>query len=123
MAERSSAQTIDDYIAEFPESTQAVLQQVRELIHATAPDAVETIAYAIPTFDLKKKHLVHFAAFTKHIGFYPTPSGIDEFKKDLAPYATAKGTAQFPLSEPIPTDLIRRIVEFRVSEVTKKASA
>lgn len=123
MAERSGAQSIDEYIAEFPESTQAVLREIRQLIHETAPDAVETIAYAIPTFDLKKKHLVHFAAFAKHIGLYPTPSGIEAFKDELAPYPSAKGSVQFPLSEPMPTDLIRRIVEFRVNEVTKKASA
>ena len=89
------------------------------MIHDTAPEAVETIAYAIPTFDLNGKHLVHFAAFAKHIGFYPTPNGIEAFKDDLAPYSTAKGSAQFPLGKPIPNDLIRRIVEFRVREVAR----
>lgn len=121
MAERSGATTIDEYIAEFPPEVQSVLQGVRQLIHETAPDATETIAYAIPTFDLNGKHLVHFAAFKEHIGLYPTPSGMVTFADELAPYKSGKGSAQLPLSEPMPMDLIRRIVEFRMGELAAKA--
>jgi uncharacterized protein YdhG (YjbR/CyaY superfamily) len=112
-----NAGSIDEYIAGFPPEVQARLTQVRELIRATAPDATETISYAIPTFDLNGKHLVHFAAFAKHVGFYPIPTGMEEFKEELEPYKQGKGSVQFPLDEPLPLDLIRRIVEFRVGEV------
>ncbi len=119
---RSQATSIDEYILEFPPETQEVLKQLRELIHEIAPDAVETISYAIPTFDLKGKHLVHFAGFAHHVGLYPTPSGLNAFEEELKPYRSGKGTAQFPLGEPLPMDLIRRIVEFRVEEVERKAA-
>jgi uncharacterized protein YdhG (YjbR/CyaY superfamily) len=111
---------IDGYIAGFPAETQRVLGEVRALIRSIAPGAVETISYAIPTFDLNKKHLVHFAAFEKHIGFYPTPSGIEAFKEELKPYKSAKGSVQFPLDQPMPVDLIRRMVQFRVDEILRK---
>jgi len=122
MSNRSSAATIDEYIAEFQPEVAAVLQEVRAIIRTAAPDATETIAYAIPTFDMRKRHLVHFAGYSEHIGFYPTPDGIEAFKEELASYKSAKGSVQFPLSEPLPTDLIRRIVEFRVEQVSGKAS-
>ncbi len=123
MPDRSSATSIDEYIAEFPLETQKLLEQMRSLIREIVPpDATETISYAIPTFDLNGKHLVHFAGFAKHIGLYPTPDGLEEFKDALAPYKTGKGSVQLPLDEPLPVDLIRRIVEFRVSEVTRKTS-
>lgn len=122
MATRSTASTIDEYIAEFPAKTQVLLEKMRALIKATAPDATETIAYAIPTFDLNGKHLVHFAGYAKHIGLYPTPSGLVAFEAELKPYKSGKGSAQFPLDQPLPTDLIRRIVEFRVGENTRKSS-
>ena len=93
-----------------------MLEELRALIKASAPDATETISYAIPTFDLNGRHLVHFAGYAKHIGFYPTGSGIEAFKDELQPYKSAKGSVQFPLGRPLPTDLIRRIVEFRVQE-------
>ena len=92
---------------------------MREVIRAGAPDAVETISYAMPTFDLHG-HLVHFAAFKNHIGLYPTPTGIERFEEELAPYKGGKGSLRFPLDEPLPLDLIRRIVEFRVLENTAK---
>ena len=117
MATRSTARTIDEYVAEFPPRTREALEQVRALVKDTAPEATETISYAIPTFDLKGKHLVHFAGYARHIGFYPVPSGMEAFKEELAPYKQGKGSVQFPLSEPMPTDLIRRIVEFRVGEI------
>jgi uncharacterized protein YdhG (YjbR/CyaY superfamily) len=113
---RSSATTIDEYIAEFPPGTQRVLQEMRELIRAHAPEATETISYAMPTFDLNRRHLVHFAGYERHIGFYPIPSGMEAFKEELSRYKTGKGSVQFPLDQPLPRELIRRIVEFRVAE-------
>lgn len=121
MTNRSAATSIDSYIAEFPAETQAVLQALRALIRTAAPEATETISYAMPTFDLNG-HLVHFAAFKSHIGFYPTPAGIEAFKEELRPYKTAKGSVQFPLGKPLPMDLIRRIVEFRVRQNSGKAA-
>jgi uncharacterized protein YdhG (YjbR/CyaY superfamily) len=108
---RPTANSIDDYIARFPEETQTLLSQVRALIRVAAPDAVETISYAIPTFDLGGRHLVHFAGYARHIGFYPTGRGIEAFKDELRPYKSGKGSVQFPVDQPLPTDLIRRIVE------------
>lgn len=119
MASRSTARTVDEYIAELPPETRKVLEEMRALIKASAPGATEKISYAIPTFHLNG-NLVHFAAFEKHVGFYPTPSGIEAFKEELKPYKTAKGSVQFPLGQPLPSDLIRRMVEFRVRENTDK---
>jgi uncharacterized protein YdhG (YjbR/CyaY superfamily) len=120
MASRSTAQTIDEYIAGFPPETQRVLEEMRALIRTAAPGATETISYAIPTFDLNGRHLVHFAGYAKHVGFYPVPSAMEAFKEELEPYRSGKGSAQFPLGQPLPTDLIRRIVAFRVAENTRK---
>jgi uncharacterized protein YdhG (YjbR/CyaY superfamily) len=122
MPARSTARSIDEYIGEFPAETQVVLQQVRALIRETAPGATETISYAIPTFDLNGKHLVHFAGYAKHVGFYPVPSAMEAFKEELEPYRSGKGSAQFPLGRPLPADLIRRIVAFRVTELTGRAA-
>ena len=122
MTQRSSANSIDEYIAEFPAETQAVLEEMRALIRGAAPDATETISYAIPTFDLNGRHLVHFAGYAKHVGFYPTRSGIEAFRDELKPCKSAKGSVQFPLGQPLPTDLVRRIVEFRVRESGPTAS-
>jgi uncharacterized protein YdhG (YjbR/CyaY superfamily) len=122
MANRSSANSIDEYIAGFPPETQKVLEELRALIKASAPDATETISYAIPTFNLNGRHLVHFAGYERHIGLYPAPSGVEAFKEELKPYKSGKGSAQFPLGKPLPSDLIRRIVEFRVGENTRKAA-
>jgi uncharacterized protein YdhG (YjbR/CyaY superfamily) len=121
MTNRTTARTIDEYIAEFPPETQQVLVEIRDLIKATAPGATETISYAIPTFDLNG-HLVHFAGYERHIGFYPTGSGIEAFAEELKPYKRGKGSVQFPLGQPLPTDLIRRIVAFRVAENAGRAS-
>jgi uncharacterized protein YdhG (YjbR/CyaY superfamily) len=120
MASRATAGSIDAYIAGFPAETQTVLEELRALIKTAAPDATETISYAIPTFDLNGKHLVHFAGFKKHIGFYPTENGIEVFKEEIAHYKWAKGSVQFLLDRPLPRDLIRRIVEFRVRECASK---
>jgi uncharacterized protein YdhG (YjbR/CyaY superfamily) len=111
----SAPQTIDDYIAGYPADVQAILQQIRQTIHETAPEATEAISYGMPTFKLNG-NLVHFGAFKNHIGFYPVPSGMEAFKDELAAYKQGKGSVQFPLDKPMPLDLIRRIVEFRVQE-------
>ena len=116
MAARSTASSIDEYIAGFPAQTQKVLAEMRALIKASAPDATETISYAIPTFDLNGRHLVHFAGYARHVGFYPIPTGLDAFRDELKPYKQGRGSVQFPLGKPLPVDLIRRIVEFRVRE-------
>lgn len=107
--------TIDAYISGFPDEVQVILQKIRKLIQEAAPDAEEAIRYQIPTFILGQ-NLVHFAAFEKHIGFYPAPSGIEQFKDALAKYKSAKGSVQFPLGLPIPYALIKKIVKFRVRE-------
>jgi uncharacterized protein YdhG (YjbR/CyaY superfamily) len=120
--DRTGATSIDEYIAGFPAATQAILEQVRATIRDAAPEAEETINYAIPTFTLKG-NLVHFAGFKNHIGFYPAPSGIEKFKAELAAYESAKGSVKFPLDQPMPYDLIREIVKFRVAENLQKAEA
>ena len=111
----ATSTTIDTYIAGFPEDVQAILQQIRQTIHETAPEATEAISYGMPTFKLNG-NLVHFGAFKSHIGFYPVPSGMAAFEKELPAYKQGKGSVQFPLNQPMPLDLIRRIVEFRVQE-------
>ena len=114
--------TIDEYIAGFPPDVQEILQKIRATIRHAAPDAEEAISYQMPTFKLHG-NLVHFAAFKNHIGFYPVPTGIEKFKKELSAYKTAKGSVQFPLDQPMPYGLISRIVKFRVKENLAKAKA
>jgi uncharacterized protein YdhG (YjbR/CyaY superfamily) len=111
--------TIDEYLESFPSSTQSKLKQLRSLIKRIAPGAQEKISYQMPTFYLNG-NLVHFAAHANHIGFYPTPSGIENFKKELSRYKNSKGAVQFPLDEPLPVRIIERIVKFRVRENSKK---
>jgi uncharacterized protein YdhG (YjbR/CyaY superfamily) len=113
---------IDEYIAGFPEDIQVILERIRTTIHQAAPSTEETISYQMPTFRLEG-NLVHFAAYKKHIGFYPTPSGIEKFKEEISAYKWAKGSVQFPLNQPIPYDLIGRIVTFRVQENLARAKA
>jgi uncharacterized protein YdhG (YjbR/CyaY superfamily) len=115
---RTQFDSIDEYIAAFPEPVRSSLDEMRRTIHEAAPDAKEAIAYQIPTFRLKGRNLVHFAAFKNHIGFYPTSSGVAAFEAELSPRVIGKGSVQFPLGEPIPHDLVRRIVAFRVNEVS-----
>ena len=110
--------SIDTYIATFPQDTQKILQQVRKTIRAAAPDAQEKIGYQMPTFFLNG-NLVHFAAYENHIGFYPTPRGIEAFKTELSVYKGAKGSVQFPIDRPMPLKLITKIVKFRVAQNTK----
>lgn len=107
--------TIDEYIATFPEEVQKILQELRSTIKASAPDAEEKISYQMPTFFLKG-NLVHFAAYKNHVGFYPTPSGIEKFQQELSKYEGAKGSVKFPIDLPLPLTLIKKIVEFRVLE-------
>jgi len=111
---------IDEYIALFPEEIQEILTKIRKIIKENAPEASEKISYQMPTFFLNG-NLIHFAAFKHHIGLYPTPTGIDAFKEELSKYKGAKGSVQFPLDQPIPYDLIKRIVIYRVEESTKIA--
>lgn len=110
---------IDEYIKTFPSSVQGKLQQIRNLVHKLAPTAVETISYGMPTFKLNGKNLVHFAGYKSHIGFYPTPSALTAFEKELSIYKTSKGTAQFKLDEDLPLKLIEQMVKFRINENLK----
>lgn len=114
-----SPSTIDEYIQSFPKEVQTILTNVRNTIREAAPNSSEAIRYAIPTF-IQGGNLVHFAAFRSHIGFYALPSGNTKFQKELANYKVGKGSIQFPLDKPIPFDLIRKIVKFRIQENTLK---
>lgn len=111
---------IDSYISQFPANVQAILQKVRETIHHAAPDAEETISYQMPAF---RQHaiLVYFAAWKKHIGLYPPISGDKSLENSVARYAGPKGNLQFPLDEPIPYDLIERVVKLRLKQDAVKA--
>jgi|SRR5687767_14632394 len=115
--------TIDEYIAGFPKDVQEILEKLRVTIRKAAPDAEETISYAIPTFTLKGKYLIYFAGYKKHIGVYPVPAGGAELNEELSVYQTGKGTLQFPLDKPIPYDLISKIVKLRVKENLAKAES
>lgn len=117
---RSNYQTIDEYIKTYPKDIQVLLEKVRQTIRRAAPEAVEAIDYQMPTFKLNGKNLVHFAGWKHHIGFYPVPSGIEAFKKELSQYKMAKGSVQFPLNKPMPLELISKIVKFRVNENKEK---
>ena len=112
--------SIDEYIATFSKEVQTILQELRATIKAAAPDAEEKISYQIPTFALKG-NLVHFAAWKTHVGFYPGANGVKTFAQELAKYETAKGSVRFPIKDPLPHELIRNIVKFRVVENLKLA--
>lgn len=114
-----SIETIDEYISEFPDNIQKILKKIRSIIKKNAKGSSEAIKYGMPTFVLNG-NLVHFAAFKNHIGFYPTPSAVSHFSKELKDYKAAKGSIQFPLEKNIPYGLIERIVIFRVRENIKK---
>lgn len=107
---------VDNYIATFPKETQILLQKIRAIIKEAVPDAIESISYGMPGYKLNKKPLVYFAGYEKHIGFYATPSGHMEFKAELSKYKQGKGSVQFPLDQPIPFNLIKRMVTFRAKE-------
>jgi len=122
-AGKSVPKSIDEYISRFSPDVQHTLEELRMAIRKAAPEAEEKISYQMPTFALKG-NLVHFAAFKNHIGFYPVPSGIEAFRKELAPFIKGKGTVQFPLNEPVPYDLVKKIVIFRTREnLAKKKQA
>ena len=117
---KSTVKDIDAYIAGFPKEIQQILEELRNAIRKSAPNAIETINYQVPTFTLNG-NLVHFAAFKNHIGFYPAPSGIEAFKKELSVFEGAKGSVQFPIDKPLPLSLVTKIVKFRVKENLEKA--
>lgn len=116
------AETIDAYIAEFPPEQQKIMQQVRQTIRAAAPEATEAMSYGMPTFKLAG-NLVHFAAWKTHLGFYPAPSALVQFSKELSGYTGSKGAVQFPYDQPMPLDLITRMTKFRVQENLAKQKA
>jgi uncharacterized protein YdhG (YjbR/CyaY superfamily) len=117
---RSEPKDIDEYIAGFPMDVEEILEEIRTTIRKAAPDAEETIKYQMPTFTLNG-NLVHFAAYKKHIGFYPAPRGVEKFKQALSAYEGAKSTVRFPLDKPIPFGLISKIVKFRVKKSLERA--
>lgn len=119
---RAAAKNIDEYIAGFPQHVRELLEKMRMTIRKAGPRAEERISYQIPCFT-EEGNLVHFAAFKKHIGFYPTSSAVRQFKKELSVYEGAKGSVRFPLDQPIPYGLISKIVKFRVKENLAKAKA
>ncbi len=121
-ANQIKANNIDEFIAGYPKEIQKLLQQIRKTIQKAAPDAEEAIKYGIPTFTLNG-NLVHFSAFKNHIGFYPAPSGLEAFKKELSKYEGSKGTVRFPLDKPLPLDLITKIVKYRVKKNLEKSTA
>ncbi len=108
---------VDEYIKSFPENIQEKLKEIRNLVKKIAPNTTETISYGMPTFKLNGKNLVHFAGYKSHIGFYPTPSALTNFEKELSNYKTSKGTAQFKLDEDLPAKLIEKMVQFRIKEL------
>ena len=114
-AHKREFRTIDEYIATFPKNIQNILKEMRQAIKESAPEAEEAISYQMPTFKLKG-NLVYFAAFKNHIGFYPTSSAVEAFKKELSAYEVSKGTVRFPLDKPIPLDLVKKMVRYRVKE-------
>jgi uncharacterized protein YdhG (YjbR/CyaY superfamily) len=118
---RRAPKDIDEYIDQFPEDVQKVLQKIRALINEVVPNAEEKISYQIPTFTLNGSYLIYFAGFKNHVSVYPAPRGTEQFKKELAAYEGGKGTVRFPLDQPIPYGLIKRIVKFKVKENKEKA--
>jgi len=119
MASRRVFKNIDEYIATFPKNVQIILEELRQAVREAAPEAKEVISYQMPAFK-QKGILIWFAAYENHIGFYPTASGIETFKEKLSAYETSKGTVRFPLNKPIPSDLVKEIVLFRVKENLRK---
>lgn len=119
MNDKPTFATVDAYIAQFPESTQDLLKQLRNWIKETAPEAEEYIGYGMPAYKFRGA-LVYFAGYKQHIGFYPTGSGITAFEHKLTTYKTSKGAIQFPLTQPLPETLIKEIVTYRVQQNTEK---
>ena len=113
---KTNYQSIDEYIGTFPDDIQSRLESIRQIIKSVIPGAIETISYQIPTFKINNKNIVHFSAYKKHIGLYPGPSAIEHFKEELSQYKWSKGAVQFPLDNPIPSELVKKIVIFRARE-------
>ena len=118
LAQKKQFGTIDEYIKTFPEDVQRILEKIRQTIKKAAPAAEEAISYQIPTFKLNGTYVVYFAAFKNHIGLYPPPPQV--FKKEVSSYAGPKGNLKFPMDKPIPLDLVKRIVKYRVKEILEK---
>jgi uncharacterized protein YdhG (YjbR/CyaY superfamily) len=113
----SAPKDIDTYLAGFPAETVSRLSRIREIVGEMAPDATETISYGVPTFDLAGKHLVHFAGYPRHIGMYPVFAEMDGLPEDLRPYLHGRGTVRFPLSEQLPEDLVRWVVQAQLQRL------
>jgi uncharacterized protein YdhG (YjbR/CyaY superfamily) len=113
---KTNYQSIDEYIGTFPDDIQSRLESMRQIIKSVIPGAIETISYQIPTFKINNKNIVHFSAYKKHIGLYPGSSAIEHFKEELSQYKWSKGAVQFPLDNPIPSELVKKIVIFRARE-------
>ncbi len=113
---KQAPNTVDAYIATFPEKAREKLLTLRSIIRQHAPEAAESIAYGMPAYKLNKKPLVYFGGFEKHIGFYATPSGHEAFKKELSSFKQGKGSVQFPLDQPLPVELIAEMVKFRAAQ-------
>ena len=113
--------SMDQYIAAFPKDTQQVLEELRSTIKAAAPEVVEKITYQMPTFDLNGRHLVYFSAWKHHIGLYPIPAGDEAFQQEISQYKSAKSSLNFPIDKPLPLELIRKFVKFRVVESLENA--
>ena len=122
MTDKKSFTTIDEYISTFPADMQAILEKVRQAIRKVAPEAVETISYGMPTFDLNGKHLVFFAGWKHHVSLYPLPAGGEAFQQKISHYKRARGSIQFPLDNPIPYDLVEQIVTLLMMEKPEKES-
>ena len=120
MVPAKKSKTIDEYIESFPENVQDILEKLRDTVRKAAPGAAESISYHMPTFKLDKKKLVYFSAWKNHIGFYSIPVGDAAFRKELSPYSGEKGSLRFPMDKPIPYDLVKKIVMFRMREIRQK---
>jgi len=120
MVPAKKSKTIDEYIESFPENVQDILEKLRDTVRKAAPGAAESISYQMPTFKLDKKKLVYFSAWKNHIGFYSIPVGDAAFRKELSPYSGEKGSLRFPMDKPIPYDLVKKIVMFRMREIRQK---
>jgi uncharacterized protein YdhG (YjbR/CyaY superfamily) len=119
MTIKKQFKTIDEYIKTFPKDIQGILEKMRQTVKKAAPEAIESISYQMPAFKLSGKNIVYFAAWKKHIGFYPTPSDTEAFKKELSQYKVSKGSIQFPLDIQIPYELVKKIVIFRMKDLEK----
>lgn len=119
----TALESIDSYISTFPPEVQSILEEIRAMIKSVAPQAEETISYQIPCFQLNGRYLIYFAAYKKHISLYPAPYGVPEFADALARYGAGKGTLKFPLDQPIPYDLIEKVIQYRLQENQSRTAA